>query len=262
MTGWLDDGRECPLYAKSDGKDHLISVAQPKEGMMYESPTMRGYGGAVAHAPQDVRAEFIRKVYHLFFTSLLATVAVGWVCSQPAVLPVMMPLMLPLLIVQIVLSFAVAFVRRSSAGALVLLYIYAAVWGAILGPLLTMIDKFAPGIPMQAGVITVATFGGLSLYVLQTKKDFSYLGGFLFAGVIGLLVAGFVMFFFHSSLMSMVYSVFGILIFCGYVLYDTSQIMNKLAPDEAVFGAVSLYVDFINLFLFILRLLMELNRRD
>ena len=109
---------------------------------------------------------------------------------------------------------------------------------------------------------SLATFGGLSLYALTSGKDFSYLGGMLFAGLIGLVVAGFVMFFVHSSLMSMVYSVVGILIFCGFTLYDTSVILNKLGEDEAVAGAISLYLDFLNLFLMIFNLLMELNRRD
>jgi len=117
-------------------------------------------------------------------------------------------------------------------------------------------------VPAEAAILTIATFGGLSVYVWLTKKDFSYLGGMLFAGIIAMMVAGIVMWFVHSTLLHTIYCVVGIVIFCGYVLYDTSQILNRLGPDEAVAGAVSLYLDFINLFMLILNLLMELNRRD
>ncbi len=110
--------------------------------------------------------------------------------------------------------------------------------------------------------MTTAVFGGLSLYALQSRRDFSYLGGFLFVALIALIVGGIVMWFIHSSLLSMLYSVGGILIFSGYVLYDTSLIMRRLGPNDAVIGAINLYLDLINLFLFILQLLSELNRRN
>jgi FtsH-binding integral membrane protein len=93
------------------------------------------------------------------------------------------------------------------------------------------------------------------MYVMISKKDFSYLGGMLFVGLITLIVAGLVLMFVHSSMLGTLYSVGGVLIFSGYVLYDTSRIMQRLQADEAVSGAVSLYLDFLNLFLFILRLL-------
>ncbi len=221
-----------------------------------------GFGGVVSRAPVDVRAAFIRKVYTLFFTSLLVTVGVGWFCAQPAVMAVIQPMLLLFMLVSFGLVIAIGWSRKSNAANVGMLYVLAAVWGAIFGPLLAMVERFAPGVGTQAAVLTVATFGGLSMYAIQSKKDFSYLGGFLVAGLIGLIVAGFVMMFFHTPLMSMIYAAAGILIFCGFTLYDTSQIMNRLTPNEAVAGALSLYLDFINLFLFILRMLMELNRRN
>ena len=86
------------------------------------------------------------------------------------------------------------------------------------------------------------------------------MGGFLMVAVVCLLVAGIVMFFVHVAWLSMVYSVVGVLIFAGFVLYDTSQIMLRLQPGDEMTGAISLYLDFLNLFMFILRLLT--NRRD
>ncbi len=76
----------------------------------------------------------------------------------------------------------------------------------------------------------------------------------LFMSLIALLVAGIVMLFVQAAWASMLYSVAGVVIFSGFVLYDTSQIIHRLTPEDAVMGAVTLYLDFVNLFLFILRL--------
>lgn len=217
--------------------------------------------GFVAYASPDVRADFIRKVYSLFFMSVLVTVGIGAFCAQPGIAPAMLGLMPILLIAGFVVIIALMFARRTTGLNVGLLYLFAAIQGAVYGPALTMIERQAPGVPAQAAFLTAAVFGGLSLYAIQSKRDFSYLGGFLFAGLIAMIVAGFVMFFFHSPLMYTVYCVVGVLIFCGYVLFDTSQIMQKLGPDEAVTGAINLYLDLLNLFWLILQLLTEFNNR-
>lgn len=214
----------------------------------------------VAQAPADVRAAFIRKVYGLFFLSILVTVGAGAFCAQPAIAPAAWSMRTLLMIGAFVCILVLSFVRRVNGLNLLLLALFSALEGAILGPLLVLISQANPGVVTQAGWLTIAVFGGLSLYAIQSRKDFSYLGGMLFVALIGLLVAGFVMFFVHIPLMSTIYSLFGVLIFSGYVLYDTSQIQLRLTEDEAVLGAVSLYLDFLNLFLFILNLLS--NRRD
>jgi FtsH-binding integral membrane protein len=155
-----------------------------------------------------------------------------------------------------------AFTQSTPGLNLAMLFLYSAIQGAVAGPLLTLVERYAPGIPAQAGLLTIAVFGGLTFYAFTSKKDFNFLGGMLMVGLIGLIVSGLVLIFFHSSLMSMVYSLFGILIFSGFVLYDTSNIMKRLSPGMEVGGAIALYLDFINLFYFILRLLTSMNRRD
>ena len=214
-------------------------------------------GDFVASYPENVRVEFIRKVYSLFFASLLVTVAVGAIAAPYT--QVMLGLMFPLMIAGIVCFIALSFARHVSGVNLVLLMLYSAIQGAVFGPLMVLYEARFPGLPAEAGWTTMAAFGGLTAYVFVSKKDFSFLGGMLFMSLIGLVVAGFVMFFVHAAWASLLYSVAGVLIFSGFVLYDTSQIMNRLSPQDAVMGAVSLYLDFINLFLFILRLLS--NRR-
>ncbi len=218
--------------------------------------------GVVANAPAEVRADFIRRVYNLFFLSVLVTVGAGWFCAQPTMIEPMLRMRTLFLIGEIVCIIALFFTSRTPGVNVFLLYLFAAIQGALLGPLLVLVNHALPGIPAQAAVMTTAVFGGLSLYALQSRRDFSYLGGFLFVALIALIVGGIVMWFIHSSLLSMLYSVGGILIFSGYVLYDTSLIMRRLGPNDAVIGAINLYLDLINLFLFILQLLSELNRRN
>jgi uncharacterized protein len=111
--------------------------------------------------------------------------------------------------------------------------------------------------------ITAAAFGALSLYGYTTKRDLSAFGKFLFMGLIGLILAIVVNLFFPSGLMSFIISVAGVLIFSGLIAYDTQRIKEQYADawgtataeKVAVFGALSLYLDFINLFHFLMAFL-------
>lgn len=111
--------------------------------------------------------------------------------------------------------------------------------------------------------ITAAAFGGLSLYGYTTKRSLSAFGSFLIMGVIGLLIAMIVNIFLASSTMALIISLAGVLIFSGLIAYDTQRIKEQYAAawDEgtqkkaAIMGALSLYIDFLNLFQFLLALL-------
>lgn len=116
--------------------------------------------------------------------------------------------------------------------------------------------------------ITAISFGGLSLYGYTTKRDLSAFGTFLMMGLIGLLIAGIVNIFLQSAMLHFVYSAFGVLLFAGLTAYDTQaikntyfQVQNSAAEDKsAIMGAVRLYLDFVNLFMFLLQFLGA--RRD
>ena len=220
--------------------------------MMYGSAPR---AGVVAEAPQNVRMAFVRKVYGLFFVSILVTVIAGWFSLQPGIFEFAVHSQFPLLIVGLICVFAMGFARRVPGLNLLLLYVFSAIEGLALGPLFFLYDRLAPGLPLQAGTLATAVFGGLTLYVMLTRQDFNFLGGFLFVGLIALLVAGLVMSLFHVAALTTVYCVVGILIFSGYVLYDTSRIMTRLNFDQAPEGALSLYLDFLNLVLLIMDLL-------
>jgi len=113
-------------------------------------------------------------------------------------------------------------------------------------------------------MVTAGTFGAMSLYGYTTKKDLTSWGSFLFMGLIGIIIASVVNIFMQSSMMHMIISYAGVLIFVGLTAYDTQKIkeMNILGNEgtdedtkEAIRGALTLYLDFINLFLMLLRLM-------
>jgi len=110
--------------------------------------------------------------------------------------------------------------------------------------------------------ICSATFGAMSIYGYTTKRDLTKLGSFLMMGLIGIIIASIVNIFLKSSMMYFVISILGVLIFVGLTAYDTQKIKNMYAASDtgeimgkkAVMGALTLYLDFINLFIMLLRL--------
>jgi FtsH-binding integral membrane protein len=111
--------------------------------------------------------------------------------------------------------------------------------------------------------VTAAAFGALSLYGYTTKKDLSAIGKFLFMGVVGLILASIVNMIWPSGTMTFVISAAGVLIFSGLIAYDTQKIKDQYseaygsdtAEKVAIFGALSLYLDFVNLFQFLMMFL-------
>jgi FtsH-binding integral membrane protein len=111
--------------------------------------------------------------------------------------------------------------------------------------------------------ITAAAFAGLSLYGYTTKKDLSGMGSFLIMGVWGLIIASVVNIFMQSSAMHFAISVIGVLVFAGLTAYDTQKIKElyweadgeEVAAKKSILGALTLYMDFINIFIFLMQLM-------
>jgi FtsH-binding integral membrane protein len=157
--------------------------------------------------------------------------------------------------------FAMSFGQsRMSEGTLkALFFLYAGLLGASLS---TIFITYTDASIAQVFFGTAAGFAALSLYGYTTKKDLSGLGTFLIMGLIGLIVASIVNIFIGSSTMNLVISVIGVLIFAGLTAYDTQKIKSIYAHvagtdmmgKVVIMGALNLYLDFINMFLFLLRL--------
>lgn len=157
--------------------------------------------------------------------------------------------------------FAMSFGQnRMSAGTLQLLFwAYAILLGASFS---TLFAAYSGGSIAGAFFATAAGFAGLSLYGYTTQRNLSAIGSFLIVGLIGLIVASLVNLFLHSSAVTMLISVVGVLIFAGLTAYDTQRTKSlysyvagtEAEPRAKVMSALNLYLDFINMFLFILRL--------
>ena len=154
--------------------------------------------------------------------------------------------------------------KMSFAAAQTTFWAYAALMGVSLTTVLLLYTGASIAMTF---FVTAGTFGAMSLYGYTTNRDLTGLGSFLFMGLIGLILASLVGMFFQSSQLQFVISVLGVLIFTGLTAYDSQSIKNmyyvgddsEVAGKKAIMGALRLYLDFINLFLYLLRFMG--NRR-
>ena len=160
------------------------------------------------------------------------------------------------------LSFRI--MKMSFAAAQATFWIYAAVMGISLSTILFVYTGASIALTF---FITAGMFGAMSLWGYSTKRDLTGFGSFLFMGLIGLVLASIAGMFFHSTQLQFVISVLGVFIFTGLTAYDSQSIKNmyfagddgEVVGKKAVMGALRLYLDFINLFLYLLRVMG--NRR-
>jgi uncharacterized protein len=200
----------------------------------------------------------------MFVGVLLSAVSAGVVLNNPDLQERIVELWLPLLIGQLVLVFAISFLitRISSVLALGLFFVYALTMGLVLGVIvLAYVGTMGINGVVSAFVGAAAIFGGAALYGVATKRDLTSLGGILFMGLIGLIVVMFVQIFLFadSSTASLIVGILGVAIFTGLTAWDVQRLKNGALPNinkdsATVMGALALYLDFVNLFLFMLRI--------
>jgi modulator of FtsH protease len=167
-----------------------------------------------------------------------------------------------LMLVGFGLLFVVHRTADSSKG-LIAIFAFTGVMGASLGPMLNYYMAMAngPALVMQALGGTAVVFFGLSGYALTTRKDFSYMGGFLFVGLLVAVVASIANIFLHIPALSLSISAAVVMIMSGLILYDTSRIING-GETNYIRATVSLYLDIYNLFIHLLHLLSALSGDD
>jgi len=159
--------------------------------------------------------------------------------------------------VVIYMSFGIK--KMSAAKAQTTFWVFAALMGASLSSIFLV---YTGASITRVFFITAGTFGAMSIYGYTTKRDLTKLGSFLMMGLIGIIIASVVNIFMKSSMMYFVISILGVLIFVGLTAYDTQKIKNmylvsdsgEIIGKKAVMGALTLYLDFINLFIMLLRL--------
>ncbi|MCM1029013.1 MAG: Bax inhibitor-1/YccA family protein [Pseudoflavonifractor sp.] len=205
----------------------------------------------------------MRSVYVKMTLGLLVTALTALFCyTSPSVINFFAAhpaTMWVLIIVELGLVFGIsgAINRLSSPVATALFFLFAIVNGLMLFPIFMVYTHTSIA---KTFFITAGTFGAMSIFGYTTSQDLTKWGNFLFMALIGLIIASLVNIFTHSSTLDWIISIAGVIIFVGLTAWDTQNVkkMAIMAPDGmtgrlATIGALSLYLDFINLFLYLLR---------
>ena len=216
-----------------------------------------------ATALAEAQKTYMVKVYGWMVGGLMATGLVGgFVASDASMIQSMLDYFWFFIIAEFALVFALsAFIHKMSVPVAILSFIgYSVLNGITLSAVLLAYDEAAV---MNAFLTTSGTFAAMSVYGIVTKKDLSSWGSFFFMGLIGIIIASIVNIFLASSALSFAISLIGVFDFIGLTAYHTQKIKESagvelqgsdMAMKGAILGALTLYLDFINLFLFILRL--------
>ena len=204
---------------------------------------------------------FIKQTYQLFAASLLAATAGAYVGLGMA--EAISSWFFGLVILEFGLLFGLYAAKKKAGLNLILLFGFTFVSGLTLAPLLTNILGMAGGgnIVANAFMLTTVAFGGLSMFAMNTKRDFSVMGKMLFITLIVVVVASLMNIFFQSSLMQLVIASVSAILFSAFILYDTQKII-KGHYETPIEGAIALYLDFLNLFVALLQILGIFGRDD
>lgn len=256
---------------------------------MQDYNTIRTAGTATRSAALDEGLRtYMNKVYSLMAVGMLVTAGAAWGISGLALSDVptqwalgnghyltefgktlyLSPLKWLVMFAPLVMVFAfgAAINRLSVSAATTMFYAFAAVMGVSIS---WIFAAYTPFSIVQTFLVTAIAFAGLSLYGYTTKRDLSAMGTFLMMGVIGLIVASIVNIFLKSGAVQFAISAIGVLIFAGLTAFDTQNIKNtylRMANSDrdflgkaAIMGALQLYLDFLNLFMFLLQFMGNRN---
>jgi FtsH-binding integral membrane protein len=215
------------------------------------------FGGSVAEATIDIRNQFIRKVYTILTVQLIATGAVSalsfmsssykaWIQSHPAVVWIS-------LLGSLIFMLLTYWKRHSYPTNLLFLSGFTLLEAYTIS---VIVSFYKTSVVLNAVLLTAGIFVFLTAFACQTKYDFTSWMPYLFGGLWGLVLFGFMAAFMpYSSTGELIYGGLAALIFSGYILVDTQLVLRKHHVEEEIAAAISLYLDIINLFLAILRIL-------
>lgn len=249
------------MFDRNSNRSNLPPQAGSPYG--WATPNTLGEGVRSTAIPRE---GFLTMSFVWMFLALLVSAASAWfVMTNPAMLEKVAGAFLILFIVEIGLVLAISGLinRIGAVPALGLLFAYALINGLVLGVIVLMYAGRV-GVP---GVVSAfagasAIFAGAALYGGITKRDLTSIGGILFMGLIGLVVTSLVQVFFFpgSGTFSVIIGIVGVLIFTGLTAFDVQRIKEGRMPgiknreSASVVGALALYLDFVNLFLMLLRI--------
>lgn len=240
----------------------------------FDQDRLRTGVGAQEYAIDQGLRSYMLRVYNYMAGGLAITGLVAWFAFQAAIQDTgagialspfgqalyASPLKWLVILAPLGLVFylSVRISRMSVGGAQAAFWIFAALMGLSLSSVFLV---YTGASIAQTFFVTAAAFGSLSLYGYTTKRDLSAMGSFMFMGLIGIIIASLVNLFLQSSALQFAVSVIGVLVFAGLTAWDTQRIKEMyfegdgavVAGKKAIMGALSLYLDFINMFMFLLQ---------
>lgn len=202
------------------------------------------------------RAQLVRRTYSLVFVSILVTiVGATYALSNPALMAqVAAHPFLSLIAVFVPLLFANSARTTFPLNiAMVMLFTFAE--GVWLSPLLALYATRSPGLIPQAAWLTVGTFAVLTAYAFLSRRDFSAWSSFLLTGLFVLIGTMLFNMFFHNETAGLWIAAVTVFLFSGLLIFDTWRLRNVYGPDDYVLAAVNIYLDLLNLFLALIRIL-------
>ncbi|KAL8878023.1 MAG: hypothetical protein Q9198_004083 [Flavoplaca austrocitrina] len=243
-----------PSYQAEASRDTLLD--QPR-GEDDNVPDDFKFGGSVAEATLPIRMQFIRKVYSILTVQIFATMALSsvsfWSTGYKDWIQSNQWMMWVSLFGAIGFMLLTFWKRKSYPTNLLFLGGFTALEAYSIS---VIVSYFRSKIVLEALIITAAIFVALTVFACQSKYDFTSWMPYLFGGLWVLIIFGFMSAFFpYNSKVELVYGAVAALIFSGYILVDTQLVMRHYHVEEEIAAAISLYLDIINLFLAILRIL-------
>ncbi|MGH7740259.1 MAG: Bax inhibitor-1 family protein [bacterium] len=234
-------------------------------GFLTQDPPI---ASSVVTEDSTTQSAFLSKVYGLLLVGLVAAAAGAFVTmTNPTAQALVLGHPILMIVVYFGLFFGCRALRRTPGINILALLAFTLASGAFLAPAI-LVAAFKTGslaVVFEAATITGSIFVGLTLYTLISKKDFSFMGGFLTVGlwsILGLMLIIMVLSFFHVDVQaaSLAIAWLGSGLFSLFILYNTSAIMRSSQSDEYVAAALMLFLNVINLFLFILQILSSGRR--
>ncbi len=210
----------------------------------------------------EERATLVRRTYSLVFASILVTMAgTAYAMTNQGMMdavrahPIITALCVfaPLLMAQ--------YARNSFPQNIGFVFLFTFAEGLYIAPFIAFAEQHSPGIASQSAILTLSAFGALTAYAFLSRRDFSAWGGFLMTGVVVLIVTMILMRIVGSAAGFTWIAGIGVLLFSGLLVFDTWRMRNLFGPDDYVMAAVSIYLDLLNMFIFILSLLSG-NRKN
>ena len=206
----------------------------------------------------EERATLVRRTYGLVFISVIVTaLGVGFAFTQPSLMQAVARHPIISMLAMFAPLWMAMQARHQFPKNLILTLLFTFIEGIWIAPFLFMAERTNPGIVGQAGLLTLSTFGVLSLYAVISRRDFSAWGSFFIVGLWVLIATSVINIFVGSALGSLWIAGGTVLVFSGLLVFDTWRIVRsgQYGPDDYVPAAVNIYLDLLNMFLAIVRLL-------